>query len=293
MLIKFDNFIFEQYGSNQIVRTLTNFIFQILNDNIGKILLNKNIQLKSTLSKFDEIKFVNDIINVKISNRSYGNVNPKSIFITDDIISNLILNLELVISPQEIIMKKLYKNNEINKIISHELLHIIELFLTEKNKSKLSKSWEYGEKVQLLQKKYKETEWQKISHLIYLSLPHEMRARVEELNKELEINNISGILDTQNYIKTTKIYKDCEILSRINPQLILNKLKSESDYKNLIKDFCEILLDKYEDYEKEFLIYITKLKNRNKKFLDKLLRSSYNFEQVDQKDIDIDYNEYL
>jgi hypothetical protein len=285
----FDNFIFESYGSNQIVRELTNDILNKINHDLGKLILNRGLSI--SIDNHKEVIFINSLINIRLSNRTYGNMNPKSIILTDNDISNLIINIELELSPSEIISKHLH-NNKVKNVISHELLHVMELFLTKRNKKDISKSWEYGEKLNNINKKYNSKNWNDISYLIYLSLPHEMRSKVEELNREIENNGVSGISNTKNFIKTTKIYKDVEFISNINTQNVLNKLKNDENYIYILKEFSKDFLEKEtNNYEREFINYFGYIKKKNKKLLEKLLRSSYNFENLGY-DQDINYDDY-
>ena len=195
-----DDFIFESFGSLSVTKELTKLIIEKINQSIGKLILIKNLVLKNDLSNFNKIHFVNDLIIVKLTNRTYGNIDP-NIKISGDTISNLYMNLEIQLSPTEIKMKEIDKNNDISDVISHELHHIIELYLTVVNSDKKSESWRYGEDLQKLQKKYqKSLRWLNISHIIYLSLPHEFQSRVEEIHNIMNRKNIKGIVNCTNFM---------------------------------------------------------------------------------------------
>lgn len=296
---KYDSFIFEKFGSNDICKELSNIILDIINQNIGKLILNKSIFIKSPLLNFKEIEFINDELNVKLSNRTYGNINPKSIVIDGDLIDGVIINLEMELNPTEIESKRIDVGNKIFKTIRHEFLHIVEIYLTKKNikntEKSLAISWEMGERLQNLQKKYKKSEnWQDVSHLIYLSLPHEMRSKIEEINAEIESSGIKGILKTQDFIKKTKAYKDVEFISNVDIGGILNKLKKDKNYNKIIKDVSEYFLQSLsKNHERQFIDYFNRVKIKNRKLLTKLLKSSYNFESNGYFDKEIDYSEYI
>jgi len=289
MIKNFDDYLFESYGSNKLVEGLSEYIFNIINSNIGKILLNKEIEFNNILKKYKddnyELSFKDDKINIKISNRNYGNINPKSIEIIGDTIINLNLNLELNINEAEFKLKKLFKSNKIYTTINHEILHLVELYITKRKETKISNSWNYGEKLSFLNKKYNSEYWNDISYFIYLSFPHEQRARIQELNADIYSKNIKGVTNTIEYIKNSKIYKDISFLSNLDSYFILNKLKKDRNYLNIIKDFNFIFLEKKNTYlneqENEFIRYFNSLIRRNKKILNKLLRISYNFESFE------------
>ena len=277
-------------------RELSLIILAVINNNLGKLILNKSISIDSPFSRSTEIKFVEDKLNIKLSNRTYGNMNPEYIFINGSTVKNVILNLEIELSPIELSSKIITIDNKIFKIIRHEILHIVEMYLTKKNEQNLSFSWEMGKRLQFLQNKYEKSKnWQDISYFIYLSLPHEIRSKVEELNALIESNRLKGILNVYDFIKTTKTYKDVEFLSTVDENIVLHKLKNDTQYQNIIKDFCEYFLKSKSDYEIEFLNYFKSIKKKNKKLIKKLLRSSYNFENYinfDNSDRIIKYSDY-
>jgi len=109
--------------------------------------------------------------------------------------------------------------------------------------------------------------------------------------------NISGILNVENFIKTTDTYKNIDFLSKIDVNSILNKLKKDPDYLNIIKDFNLIFLENSKnnlnEYENEFIDYFIKLKQKYLKLLDKLIRVSYRYESIGYLEQDINYDEYL
>jgi len=272
----YDDILFESYGSNHLVEELTDKIFNLINSNLGKLLLKKELQITNSISH-KYINFENDIINIKISNRNYGNVNVSKLDISDKI-KNLIINLEFTPTKNERISKRLFKNNKLYNNISHELLHVIELYLTEKNKNNKSKSWKEGEILNDLINKYNDKNWQDISYLIYLSLPHEQRSRIQQLNTEISSLNFKDINEVVDFIKKSKIYSDVKFISMLDSSVILNKLKNDKNYSNIIYDFNNDFLNKNSNEEKNFIQYINNIKSKNQKMLKKLIKISYNFE---------------
>jgi len=286
----YDDFLFESYSYNKLSEIISDYIFDLINYNIGKLILNKEITIQ--LNEVENIKFLNDKINVKLSNRSYGNVNSKTVLIIENYIINMKLNLELEITKSELILKKIDKKNELYSTINHEILHIIELYNTNKKETANTLSWKMGEDLYDLKDKYpNDKNWQKIYYLIYLSLPHKMRAKLQEFNTILKSNGLRGIILNQSFIKTTKIYKNINFLSNVDENNILKKLKLDKNFNSIIKDFSlKFLKSDNLNFENNFLEYFKKIKLKNKKLLIKILRSSYNFENYSEENIDIDYD---
>jgi len=294
-IINWDNFICERNSYNKLTTNLSKVILNVINYNIGKLILYKNISIKNSIILSDDIKFSDDIINIKISNRNYGNMNPNSIIFKENEIIGLIINLEIILTQSELTSKKISNTNIIIDTIEHECLHIMERYLTYMNNSDFSNSWKMGERLYQMNEKYKKSKiWSDISHIIYLSMPHEIRARLQQLNSSLERNNVNGIENSIDFIKNTKIYKDIESLSNINSKLVLKELKNDSNYNDIIKDFSIIFLNNTKiDYEKNFIDYLNIITKKNKKLIEKLLKISYNFENCEYPDIDIDYSKYM
>lgn len=297
LIYNFNEYIFERYGRNDISKILSEEIYHKINSNLGKLILNKELTFSIDDIQVGEMKFQNSVINVFLSNRFYGNTNVKHTIIKNDTINNLVINLEMMLTRSEYTAKTLF-DNKINETIVHECLHVIENYLTKSDNKVLAKSWDYDEKLKHLQTKYKnDKEWQNISYFIYLSLPHELRARTNQLNQEIENNYLNGIKNVQKFIKTTKIYKDILFLSKINTDLLLNKLKTDENYSDIIQDFSIYFLESDNpNYENNFIKYINRMKKKCHKMISILLRSSYNFESYETDcniDRDIIYDDYL
>lgn len=293
LIQNYDTIIFERYGQNKLTSFISDEIIKIINQNIGQLILNGSITLKSVIPKTKGITFTDDIIKITLSNRFYGNINPLSMIIKDNNIRNLVLNLELILTPIEMQSRRLIDNN-IESTIEHELLHTIEKYLTISDGNKLSNSFSMDEKLKEIDKLYNNSQnWLDISYLIYLSFPHEIRARIQQLNKDIESKHINGISNVINYIKTTKIYKDLKFLTNIDEHIILKKLKKDKDYKDILENFSKNVLNNENiNYEKNFTDYIKKIKQKNKKMLDKLERTSYNFENINNDKV-IKYKDFL
>ena len=110
----YDDFLLERYGYNKITESLSNKIINLININLGKLIYNKSITLNSSINKISDINFINDIINIKLSNRTYGNINVDMIKIKEHTIFDLILNFDIELSPKELNYKKLLNNKIIN-----------------------------------------------------------------------------------------------------------------------------------------------------------------------------------
>jgi len=293
LLQNYDTILFERYGYNKITKEISDEIINLINQNIGRLILNGSISLKSLIPTTCGINFINDEINIKLSNRFYGNVNLNSLIINKNIIKNLVLNLELELSPSEISARKLIDNN-ISGTIEHELLHTIEKYLTISDGRNIANSFLMDSELKRIDKKYKNSQnWQDISYLIYLSFPHEIRSRIQQLNREIENSHTRGVENVNVFIKNTKIYKDLNFLSKIEPVKILKKLKNDKDHEDILKEFSiYVLKNNNINYEKNFFDYINKMKQKNKKMIDKLERTSYNFENINQDKI-LKYNDFL
>jgi hypothetical protein len=286
LIQNYDTIIFERYGYNKITKEISDEIIKLIDQNIGRLILNGSISLKSLIPTSCGISFINDEINIKLTNRFYGNINLNSLIINNNSIKNLVLNLELELSPSEISARKLIDNN-ISGTIEHELLHTIEKYLTISDGRNIANSFSMDAELKKIDKKYTNSQnWQDISYLIYLSFPHEIRSRIQQLNREIENTHIRGIENINSYIKNTKIYQDLDFLTKINPIKILNNLKNDKYYKDILKDFSiYVLKNNNINYENNFFDYIKKMKQKNKKMIDKLERTSYNFENINQDKI--------
>lgn len=286
MIKIYNDFLIEKYGSNNLAKDISNYVIKQINYNIITLIKNKHLEL--SIDSFKDLNFKFSKINIYLSNKNYGNINIDNLFITNGIIYDLEINLYFQLTNQDL----KFKNINYNKIIDtirHEFLHIIEIYFTDKNQKKLANSWKQGEIIFKLRKKYLDNNIQDIIHIMYLSLPHEMRARVEQINSEIEKNKLINKINIINFIKSTSIYKDCEFILNIDIERILLLLKTKKDFNNFLADINM--------NEKELKNYLKELKKLNLKFKQKLLRSYLNFESIQYNHnfdyYKIDYSKYL
>jgi hypothetical protein len=295
---KYDNFIIESYGEDKLVKKLTNYLIDIINKNFGKLILNRELELKNVMSGIKDLIFVNDIIKIKISTKDYANILTNNIIINNNCdIENMTMNIEISLTPIDFTTKTFNYNKKLFNTISHEFMHVIEKYYSAFSKKGLSKSFELGEKLQKIKSLSKSQIWEDICYFSYLSLPHEMRARVMGINSE--INNSKGLKNAKEYILKNKIYKDADFLSKIQPSILLKKLKNDNNYIFLIFSFNNSFLGKnysnINDCEDNFIKFFENLKNKNRLLKNKILKTSFNFESLteDHFDREINYYEYL
>jgi hypothetical protein len=297
---KYDNFIIESYGEDKLVKKLTNYLIDLINKNFGKLILNRELEIKNVMSGIKDLIFVNDIIKIKISIRDYANILINNIIINNNCdIENMTMNIEVFLTPQDFALKSFNYNKKLFNTISHEFMHVIEKYYSAFSKKGLSTSFKLGERLQKIKKLSNSQIWEDICYFSYLSLPHEMRARVMGINAEIDNLKIKGLKKAEQYIINNKIYQDADFLSKINPKIMLDKLKNDKDYNLLIFAFNNTFLEKnythIRDCENNFLKFFETLKNKNKLLKNKILKTSFNFESYleDYFDKEINYNEYL
>jgi len=286
-MIKFYNdFLLEKYGSNNLAKDLSYYTINLINSNFPKLL--KDGKLHISIDSFKKLNFKFSKINVYLSNKTYGNINMENYFITNDIIYDLEMNLYLQLNIQDLKLKNI-NYNKIVDTIRHEFLHIIEIYFTDKNQKKLANSWKKGEIIFNLRKKYTDNNIQDIIHIMYLSLPHEMRSRVEQINSEIEKSNLSDKNKIINFIKNNTIYKDCLFIINLDIFKILKLLKTKKDFNDFLNDL--------NINEEGFKNYLNEIINLNLKFKNKILKTYLNFESIKSNQnfdhYQIDYSKYL
>lgn len=277
-------FLLESYGSNKLVKKLKNHIKTILNGVTGRLIRDGKITLKNSLERFRDIPFFNDTIHIKLSNRTYGNVNVESIRTKGGVITNMVVNLEIRLSLQEIYNRKIDPANKIFGTISHEFLRVVEMYLTHSNTDILSRSWEYGKRLQILVMAHKQSVvWQEVSHMIYRSLPHEIRSRVEGIHAEIDGVSVRGVARVTSWIKTTGDYLELKSISKIDPQKMLDRMRTDVDYVQIMTEFNRDFLCNEKtsliDCEREFLNYVVHMKRRCGMALNKMCRTAYLYER--------------
>jgi len=291
MIKNYGSFILEKFGSNELANKLSKFLIDKINYNFGKLLLNKKIIIN--IDDFDHINFINSKIYCELSNSNYGAIKPNLLKIESNKIEEFEMILNIKLSDIEKKSKKLDINNKIISTIEHEFLHLIELYYSKINDNNLSKSWKMGKELQKLNKKYNNKTWNDISYFIYLMFPHEIRARIHQLDSEIKNNNLNNNDEINNFIVKSKIYKDLEFLSKLNYNLLIDKLKTENNYDKIIYDFSTEVLNKTENHEKEFKNYLKNIINKSKRLLKKLIKISYSHFIYEEFDKEIDYEKWI
>ena len=216
------DFILEKYGSNELVEKINDDIFDIINYNFGKILLNNNIILNNVIEN-DEIDFINDRIELIISDKNYARVNIDKLNIRNGVIEDLDIYIEFNVSDKERVQKQLNFDNKIKKNINHEIFHVIERYLTKLSDSKYAESWQYGKRLQELKNKYKE--FDNILYFIYLSLPHEMRSRVSHVHQSLKNIKKDILID---FIKKTEHDETLDLIKNAKAVILLSRYEGQS-----------------------------------------------------------------
>jgi len=287
-LIKEFNILNEKYGSNDIVDIITNQIYSLINKSHFELILKKEIILENKIENIDEIvsidfeknnriiiDFVDTIMILKKTNRNYASINQNFIIKknTDDYnknykISNLILTFEIKNNP----------NTIIKNIISHEILHLIELTYSYKK----SNSWKQNIILKKLNLKYQnDINWQNISHMIYLTLQHEIRANISEVANGVKYLNFKKATDATKYIKQTNNYIEFSNIKNINISSLIKIMKRDNNYYSIINDFNVEFLKKTNkiNFENNFRNYFQNIVKKNaNKALNKLEKISYIYE---------------
>lgn len=285
MIEDFIEYITERYTCNQDAKNITDLLFDEINNRFDELLSNKKLILTSVLeNNYKSLIFINDIIEIHLSDRDYGRLDKCQIK------NNIILTkiyIEYKIKESEKIIKRLLKKSKIRNTINHEFNHVVEYYHSEK----MSDSWDIAKKITILREKYKDDKIDNILHILYLSQPHEIRSRISSLYED--IKDYSG--NTHNfeiYIKTLVIYKELKYLSMIEPELLLKNIKD-----NDIIDIMNTLFNIDKNHRKEFIKYFNKLKISNDKMLEKILKSYYylfeNYICDDDFSKKIDFLQYL
>jgi len=273
---KFEDFLNESFGVNKYTKILTELLFKKINLELGKLILNKSLILNNYLQdNFGKIPFINDTIELKLSDHSHG-ILSDGIF-RSGTITNLKITLNVCLSTKETLAKMIFDNNKLKEDINHEFNHVIEKYLSELNNRNNYKSWDIAKNLYIYRDSHKNMEdWDDILHMIYLSQPQEMRSRISEMYeivKNMDINKYYY----EKEIKNTKIYKECDLISKVNINLILSRMKNiYTNFNEILKEFMiSVLYYNKPDYESEFIKYFNKLKNKNITLKEKLLKSYY------------------
>lgn len=291
-MFNFNEFLFERYGVNQDVRHLTTLIYNKVLQYIPKLIREKEVTITNLLEEnYKKINFINDQIILTLTGES--GINEPDIN-SEKNIKNLTIYLRVNLNNKEIKDKYLSKHNKLRSTINHELNHIIELYHSKKRHS----SWDFGIRLKQHQDKFeKYEEWVDISYFFYLIEDKEIRARISSLYetiKNFETKDPNLIL---NIIKSSKIYQDCNFLSKVRGDKLLQKMKATyPDFEDTLKDFVSNVLLSNGKPELVFLKQVQKMNFLAKKMKKKLLKSN-NFLVEDKLETliekDIDYDKWL
>jgi hypothetical protein len=272
----------EKYHVSQDVKHLTNIIYNKIYQLVPNLILKKELTISNLLQdNYGRIKFKNDTIKVKIGN-NHGGI--KNIDLKNNII-NLELELTISLSNKELSQKKLI-NNKIKETINHECQHIIEFYHSDGNPSK---SWDFHKRLKIHENKFNNKNWLDICYLFYLVEEHELRSKVSQ---SLEI------LKNGEDLYKSQVYKNINLLSKINSDLVLSKMFEYDDFGVILLDFVKNVLLKKGDTIKIFKSYIKYINKISLSYKRKILRVLYSYENPDvflEESIekDIDYKDYI
>lgn len=278
----YDFKINEKYHVSQDVKHLTNIIYSKIYQLIPNLILKKEITISNLLQdNYGRIKFKNDIIKVKLGD-NHGGI--KNIDLKDNIL-NIELELTIKLSSKELSQKKLI-NNKIKEAINHECQHIIEFYHSDGNPSK---SWDFHKRLKIHESKFNNKTWLDICYLFYLAEEHELRSKVSQ---SLEL------LKNGENLYESEIYKNIDLLSKLNPDLILDRMNEYDDFVTILFDFVKNVLLKKGDTIKIFKSYIKYINRISLLYKNKILRVLYSYENPNaflEENIekDIEYKEYI
>jgi hypothetical protein len=272
----------EKYHVSQDVRHLTNIIYSKIYQLIPNLILKKEITISNLLQdNYSRIKFKNDIIKVKLGN-NHGGI--KRIELKDNIL-NLEIELTIKLSSKELSQKKLI-NNKIKETINHECQHIIEFYHSNGN---LSKSWGFHKRLKTHENKFNNKNWLDICYFFYLAEEHELRSKVSQ---SLEL------LKNGEDLYKSQVYINIDTLTKLNSDLILNKMNEYDDFGIILFDFVKNVLLKKGNTIEIFKSYIKYINRISLLYKNKILRVLYSYENPNvflEENIekDIDYKEYI
>lgn len=199
-LIKKISKINERFGTPNILKNLFKDLWVGINNMINNNISEKFFKLNEEYINIDKkiYKFEKNLkISISYKNRSdiYSKSSHNSIYLEFD--------------------KNSYNENELRKIIFHELLHIYEIFFRMKE-NKSSKNWSINIILNNIRDKYESDNFLSIFiYFIYLSFDHEINARICE-----------------TYMVLMDLFSNDE-------NYLLNELENTSawKYKNMLNNF--------------------------------------------------------
>lgn len=122
-----------------------------------------------------------------------------------------------------------YSKNDLERVITHELLHIYEIFNRYKNKSKKDLQWKLNNVLMNIRNKYKDKFITDFCYLIYLSTDQEINARVSETYSILIENKSKNKNFLLENLKNTSAWKYSVDMKEFN-------------HKNYLIDYSELIM---------------------------------------------------
>ncbi len=246
-------------------RGIPNILKEIINDVYDKVLY--QIENPSSLISLD---YNYDKFNIKNLYISTNNEKRKEIYAVSKF---SIFGGEYLKSPSIYIYLDVNNFNKLDlkRVILHELLHIYEIFNRIKNKTKKDIQWGLNNSLLKLRDKYTNSDISDFIYMIYLSLDHEINARVAETYIILMDQNTDNRANLLKELKNTSAWKYKEYLSDYNIDV---------DISEFLNDLSNEMLKKYDNnfkiFKKNDTKYWIKLfKKKSKQFESKLLKIIY------------------
>lgn len=215
--VNFDS-IYESKGIPNLLKSLS---IRISNDIIGneeKFTKSYNIE-----DSMFNVSFTVSIFDVKrrdiYANSNFG-------IFSSNKMKNSNINIYLDISN--------YEKIDLKRVITHELLHIYEIFNRIKGKSKKDLQWGLSKILMSIRNKYSSSFIKDFIYLIYLSLDHEIGARVSETYTILmELRTFDKSI-LENELKKTTGWKYSNDLLNFNDKLY------QIDYNEFLEFLIEL-----------------------------------------------------
>lgn len=279
MVKNWENFN-ERLHVNGDVKHLTNIIYNKIYQLLPNLILKKEITIENLLQdNYSRIKFKSDKIIVKLGD-NHGGI--KNIYFNNDVIDDLILELKIKLSTDEIKNKYLIKNR-IRETINHESQHIIEFYHTG---GVLPESWDFNKRLKSHKNrftKYCKTNnvdpdfWLNITHMFYLCEEHEIRSNVSSTHdyfKSLKDKN-----DLEKLIKSRKEYNDYKIISIEKPDVIMNNMyRIYPFFNSILDDFIKnVIINQNSDLKSIFRKEFELIKRKASEGCRKMLSLSSSF----------------
>lgn len=239
----------EKYGIPNDLKELFEICYKDISNNIlNKISTPIYISYDGKI-KVDNLTFF--IIDDNTREKIYGNTNSGKFY--NNILKFSIITLYFDFENYDMV--------DLKRIILHELLHLYEFYMRFENNVISKLQYDLGYEINILSDKFKNDKFiSDFIYLIYISLDHEINARVSETYIVLMEDRILNSLDVMINLKKTKAWKhSLELLFFVN---FINDNNSKIDYDNLF-DFFSILNPIMNRYSKQkFNLYnIPKDKN--------------------------------